>query len=184
MSHCKCDLNYEAQVKICISDLYNLLCALSDEDVNCNDINYVEGTDLLTDDLDLYRKSFCDFFLKTAKIEISEKVDNDEIDGSSSHDISDNNKIALNHFIETLAFSIITVSDSHGKDNSSQYACNYTKSQLKFIQLWNEFSDISYRNSEFSRTFTKIKPQTCSWVELGAGMSKIGKISVTLYPSR
>lgn len=118
MSHCKCDLNDEAQVKICISDLYNLLCALSDEDVNCNDINYVEGTDLLTDDLDLYRKSFCDFFLKTAKIEISEKVDNDEIDGSSSHDISDNNKIALNHFIETLAFSIITASDSHGKDNS------------------------------------------------------------------
>ena len=184
VSHCKCDLNDEAQVKICISDLYNLLCALSDEDVNCNDINYVEWTDLLTDDLDLYRKSFCDFFLKTAKIEISEKVDNDEIDGSSSHDISDNNKIALNHFIETLAFSIITASDSHGKDNSSQYAGNYTKSQLKFIQLWNEFRDISYRNSEFSRTFTKIKPQTCSWVELGAGMSKIGKISVTLYPSR
>lgn len=175
VSHCKCDLNYEAQVKICISDLYNLLCALSDEDVNCNDINYVEWTDLLTDDLDLYRKSFCDFFLKTPKI---------EIDGSSSHDISDNNKIALNHFIETLAFSIITASDSHGKDNSSQYAGNYTKSQLKFIQLWNEFSNISYRNSEFSRTFTKIKPQTCSWVELGAGMSKIGKISVTLYPSR
>lgn len=184
MSHCKCDLNDEAQVKICISDLYNLLCALKDEDVNCNDINYVEGTDLLTDDLDLYRKSFCDFFLKTAKIEISEKVDNDESDGSSSHDISYNNKIALNHFIETLAFSIITASDSHGKDNSSQYASNYTKSQLKFIQLWNEFSNISYRNSEFSRTFTKIKPQTCSWVELSAGMSKIGKISVTLYPSR
>ena len=147
VSHCKCDLNDEAQVKICISDLYNLLCALSDEDVNCNDINYVEWTDLLTDDLDLYRKSFCDFFLKTPKI---------EIDGSSSHDISDNNKIALNHFIETLAFSIITASDSHGKDNSSQYAGNYTKSQLKFIQLWNEFSNISYRNSEFSRTFTKI----------------------------
>lgn len=118
VSHCKCDLNDEDQVKICISDLYNLLCALSDEDVNCNDINYVEETDLLNDDLDLYRKSFCDFFLKTAKIEISEKVDNDEIDGSSSHDISDNNKIALNHFIETLAFSIITASDSHGKDNS------------------------------------------------------------------
>lgn len=90
----------------------------------------------------------------------------------------------MNHFIETLAFSIITASDSHGKDNSSQYAGNYTKSQLKFIQLWNEFRDISYRNSEFSRTFTKIKPQTCSWVELGAGMSKIGKISVTLYLSR
>lgn len=184
VSHCKCDLNDEAQVKICISDLYNLLCALNDEDVNFNDINYVEGTDLLTDDLDLYRKSFCDFFLKTAKIEISEKVDNDESDGSSSHDISYNNKIALNHFIETLAFSSITASDSHGKDNSSQYAGNYTKSQLKFIQLWNEFSNISYRNSEFSRTFTKIKPQTCSWVELGAGMSKIGNISVTLYPSR
>lgn len=182
VSHCKCDLNDEAQVKICISDLYNLLCALNDEDVNCNDINYVEGTDLLTDDL--YRKSFCDFFLKTAKIEISEKVDNDESDGSSSHDISYNNKIALNHFIETLAFSSTTASDSHGKDNSSQYAGNYTKSQLKFIQLWNEFSNISYRNSEFSRTFTKIKPQTCSWVELGAGMSKIGNISVTLYPSR
>ena len=93
VSHCKCDLNDEAQVKICISDLYNLLCALKDENVNCNDINYVEGTDLLTDDLDLYRKSFCDFFLKTAKIEISEKVDNDESDGSSSHDICYNNKI-------------------------------------------------------------------------------------------
>lgn len=58
--------------------------------------------------------------------------------------------------LSVLAFSIITASDSHGKDNSSQYAGNYTKSQLKFIQLWNEFSNISYRNSEFSRTFTKI----------------------------
>lgn len=184
VSHCKCDLNDEVQVDGCVHELYELLCDLSNEESTCNDINDGYGTDLLASDLDLYRKSFCDCFLRAAKIEISEKVDIEESDSSSSHDISDNNKIALNHFIETLAFSIITASDSHGKDNSSQYAGNYTKSQLKFIQLWNEFSNISYRNSEFSRTFTKIKPQTCSWVELGAGMSKIGKISVTLYPSR
>lgn len=184
VSHCKCDLNDEAQVDGCVHELYELLCDLSNEESTCNDINDGYGTDLLASDLDLYRKSFCDCFLRAAKIEISEKVDIEESDSSSSHDISDNNKIALNHFIETLAFSIITASDSHGKDNSSQYAGNYTKSQLKFIQLWSEFSNISYRNLEFSRTFTKIKPQTCSWVELGAGMSKIGKISVTLYPSR
>ncbi len=184
VSHCKCDLNDEAQVVVCVHELYELLCDLSNEESTCNDINDYYGTDLLTDDLDLYRKSFCDCFLKTAKIEILEKVDNDESDGSSSKDISDNKVIALNHLIETLAFSSTTASDSQSKDYSSQSSVPYSESRLKFIQLWNEFSNISSRNSEFSRTFTKIKPQTCSWVELGAGMNKIGKISVTLYPSR
>lgn len=36
----------------------------------------------------------------------------------------------------------------------------------------------------FLALLRKLNLQTCSWVELGAGMSKIGKISVTLYPSR
>lgn len=184
VSHCKCDLNDEAQVDVCVSELYELLCYLSNDESTCNDINDYYGTDLLTDDLDLYRKSFCDCFLKTAKIEISEKVDNDESEGRSSHDISDNNKIALNHFIENLAFSSTTASDSQSKDYSSQSSVPYSESRLKFIQLWNEFSSISSRNSEFSRTFKKIKPQTCSWIEFSEGMSKIGKISVTLYPSR
>lgn len=184
VSHCKCDLNDEAQVKICISDLYNLLCALSDEESSYNDINDGYGTDLLESDLETYQKSFCDCFLRAAKIEISEKVDNDESDCSSSHDISDNNIIALNHFIETLALSSTTASDSQSKDYSSQSSVPYSESRLKFIQLWNEFSNIASRNSEFSRTFNKIKPQTCSWIEFCAGMSKIGKISVTLYPSR
>lgn len=104
MSHCKCDLNDEAQVDGCVHELYELLCDLSNEESTCNDIGDGYGTDLLASDLDLYRKSFCDCFLRAAKIEISEKVDIEESDSSSSHDISDNNKIALNHFIETLAF--------------------------------------------------------------------------------
>ena len=184
VSHCKCDLNDEAQVDVCVSELYELLYELSNEESSYNDINDDYGTDLLASDLEAFRKSFCECFLKTAKIELSEKVDNDESDGSSSHDISDNNKIALIHFIENLAFSSTTASDSQSKDYSSQSSVPYSESRLKFIQLWNEFSNISSRNSEFSRTFKKIKPQTCSWIEFCEGMSKIGKISVTLYPSR
>lgn len=121
VSHCKCDLNDEAQVKICISDLYNLLCALSDEDVNCNDINYVEGTDLLTDDLDLYLKSFCDCILNTAKIVISENEGNNGSNNISKPVISEDNKKSLKQFIETLELSNTTASDSLGSDYSRQY---------------------------------------------------------------
>lgn len=149
MAHCKCDLNDEAQVVVCVHELYELLCDLSNEESTCNDINDYYGTDLLTDDLDLYRKSFCDCFLKTAKIVIPESNNNDVSDSNSSKDISDNNIIALNHFIETLALSSTTASDSQSKDYSSQSSVPYSESQLRFISLWNEFINISYKNHEF-----------------------------------
>lgn len=184
MSHCKCDLNDDYQVKLCISDLYNLLSELSNEEENCNDINDDYGTDLLASNLDLYRKSFCDCFLRTAKIEISENDNNCESDSNSSHDISDNNKIALNHFIETLALSSTTASDSQSKDYSSQSSVPYSESQLRFISLWNEFIDIAYKNHEFSRKFSKIKAKPRNWEEFSEGLEKIGKIYVNMYPSK
>lgn len=184
VSHCKCDLNDDYQVKLCISDLYNLLSELSNEEENCNDINDDYGTDFLASDLDLYRKSFCDCFLRTAKIEISENDNNCESDSNSSHDISDNNKIALNHFIETLALSSTTASDSQGKDDSSQYAGNYSKSQIKFISLWNDFIDIVYKNPDFVRLFSKFKAKPRNWEEFSEGVEKIGKIYVNMYPSK
>ena len=184
VSHCKCDLNDDYQVKLCISDLYNLLSELSNEEENCNDINDDYGTDLLASNLDLYRKSFCDFFLRTAKIEISENDNNCESDSNSSHDISDNNKIALNHFIETLALSSTTASDSQSKDYSSQSSVPYSESQLRFISLWNEFIDIAYKNHEFSRKFSKIKAKPRNWEEFSEGLEKIGKIYVNMYPSK
>ena len=184
VSHCKCDLNDDYQVKLCISDLYNLLSELSNEEENCNDINDDYGTDLLASNLDLYRKSFCDCFLRTAKIEISENDNNCESDSNSSHDISDNNKIALNHFIETLALSSTTVSDSQSKDYSSQSSVPYSESQLRFISLWNEFIDIAYKNHEFSRKFSKIKAKPRNWEEFSEGLEKIGKIYVNMYPSK
>lgn len=184
VSHCKCDLNDDYQVKLCISDLYNLLSELSNEEENCNDINDDYGTDLLASNLDLYRKSFCDCFLRTAKIEISENDNNCESDSNSSHDISDNNKIALNHFIETLALSSTTASDSQSKDYSSQSSVPYSESQLRFISLWNEFIDIAYKNHEFSRKFSKIKAKPRNWEEFSEGLEKIGKIYVNMYPSK
>lgn len=184
VSHCKCDLNDDYQVKLCISDLYNLLSELSNEEENCNDINDDYGTDLLASNLDLYRKSFCDCFLRTAKIEISENDNNCESDSNSSHDISDNNKIALNHFIETLALSSTTASDSQSKDYSSQSSVPYSESQLRFISLWNEFIDIAYKNHEFSRKFSKIKAKPRNWEEFSEVLEKIGKIYVNMYPSK
>lgn len=172
VSHCKSDLNDDYQVKLCISDLYNLLSELSNEEENCNDINDDYGTDLLASDLDLYRKSFCDCFLRTAKIEISENDNNCESDSNSSHDISDNNKIALNHFIETLALSSTTASDSQSKDYSSQSSVPYSESRLKFIPLWNNFIDIAYKNPDFSRIFSKIKAKPRNWQEFSEGLEK------------
>lgn len=184
VSHCKCDLNDEAQVDGSVHELYEFLCDLSNEESTCNDINDYYGTDLLTDDLDLYRKSFCDCFLKTAKIVIPESNNNDVSDSNSSKDISDNNIVALNHFIETLALSSTTASDSQGKDGSSQYAGNYSKSQIKFISLWNDFIDIAYKNPDFVRLFSKFKAKPRNWEEFSEGVEKIGKIYVNMYPSK
>jgi hypothetical protein len=95
----------------------------------------MEFTKLLPDTTDFREliDNNCIYVDKTAEIEISENVDIDESDSRSSHDISDNNKIALNHFIDTLALSSTTASDSQGKDDSSQYDGNYSKLQIKFI---------------------------------------------------
>lgn len=134
----------------------------------------MEFTKLLPDTTDFREliDNNCIYVDKTAEIEISENVDIDESDSRSSHDISDNNKIALNHFIDTLALSSTTASDSQGKDDSSQYAGNYSKSQIKFISLWNDFIDIAYKNPDFVRLFSKFKAKPRNWEEFSEGGGK------------
>lgn len=90
----------------------------------------------------------------------------------------------MNHFIDTLALSSTTASDSQGKDDSSQYAGNYSKSQIKFISLWNDFIDIAYKNPDFVRLFSKFKAKPRNWEEFSEGGEKIGKIYVNMYPSK
>ena len=184
VSHCKCDLNDEAQVDGCVHELYELLCDLSNEESTCNDINDGYGTDLLASDLDLYRKSFCECFLNTAMIVISENEGNNGSDNNSKPVISEDNKKSLKQFIETLALSNTTASDSQGSDYSRQYAGKYTDAQMKFIPMWNEFIKVAYKNDDFANAFKRIKAQPCRWVELGTGMSKIGKIYINLSPSK
>lgn len=184
VSHCKCDLNDEAQVDGCVSELYELLCDLSNEESSYNDINDGYGTDLLASDLETYQKSFGSCFLNTAKIVISKNEGNNGSDNNSKPVISEENKKSLKQFIETLALSSTTASDSQGSDYSSQYAGKYTDAQMKFIPMWNEFIKVAYKNDDFAKAFKRIKAQPCSWVELGAGMSKIGKIYINLSPSK
>ena len=184
VSHCKCDLNDEAQVDGCVHELYELLCDLSNEEFSYNDINDGYGTDLLASDLVTYQKSFGSCFLNTAKIVISKNEVNNGSDNNSKPVISEDNKKSLKQFIETLALSSTTASDSQGSDYSSQYAGKYTVAQMKFIPMWNEFIKVAYKNSDFAKAFKRIKAQPCSWVELGAGMSKIGKIYFNLSPSK
>lgn len=184
VSHCKCDLNDEAQVEGCVSELYQLLCDLSNEESSYNDINDGYGSDLLASDLETYQKSFGSCFLNTAKIVISKNEGNNGSDNNSKPVISEENKKSLKQFIETLALSSTTASDSQGSDYSSQYAGKYTDAQMKFIPMWNEFIKVAYKNDDFAKAFKRIKAQPCSWVELGAGMSKIGKIYINLSPSK
>lgn len=184
VSHCKCDLNDEAQVDGFVHELYELLCDLSNEEFSYNDINDGYGTDLLASDLVTYQKSFGSCFLNTAKIVISKNEGNNGSDNNSKPVISEDNKKSLKQFIETLALSSTTASDSQGSDYSSQYAGKYTVAQMKFIPMWNEFIKVAYKNSDFAKAFKRIKAQPCSWVEFGAGMSKIGKIYFNLSPSK
>jgi len=184
VSHCKCDMNDESQVGVCVSELYELLCELSNEESSYNDINDGYGTDLLASDLETYQKSFGACFLNTAKIVISDNEGNNGSDNNSKPVISEDNKKSLKQFIETLALSSTTASDSQGSDYSSQYAGKYTDAQMKFIPMWNEFIKVAYKNDDFAKAFKRIKAQPCSWVELGAGMSKIGKIYINLSPSK
>lgn len=137
VSHCKCDLNDDAQVDGCVHELYELLCELSNEESTCNDINDGYVTDLLASDLDLYRKSFCDCFLNTAKNVISENEGNNGSDNNSKPVISEDNKKSLKQFIETLALSNTTASDSQCSDYSRQYAGKYTNLfQCGMSLLW------------------------------------------------
>lgn len=184
VSHCKCDLNDEAQVDGCVHELYELLCELSNEESSYNDINDGYETDLLASDLETYQKSFGSCFLNTAKIVISKNDVNNGSDNNSKPVISEDNKKSLKQFIETLALSSTTASDTQGSDYSSQYAGKYTDAQMKFIPMWNEFIKVAYKNDDFAKAFKRIKAQPCSWVELGAGMSKIGKIYINLSPSK
>lgn len=184
VSHCKCDLNDEAQVDGCVHELYELLCELSNEESSYNDINDGYGTDLFASDLETYQKSFGACFLNTAKIVISKNEGNNGSDNNSKPVISEDNKKSLKQFIETLALSSTTASDSQASDYSSQYAGKYTDAQMKFIPMWNEFIKVAYKNDDFAKAFKRIKAQPCSWVELGAGMRKIGKIYINLSPSK
>ncbi len=122
--------------------------------------------------------------MNTAKIVISKNEVNNGSDNNSKPVISEDNKKSLKQFIETLALSSTTASDSQGSDYSSQYAGKYTVAQMKFIPMWNEFIKVAYKNSDFAKAFKRIKAQPCSWVEFGAGMSKIGKIYFNLSPSK
>ena len=206
VSHCKCDLNDESQVDGCVSDLFKLLIKLNNISKAAK-INKQYRSELSDLDLESLKRSFYSNFLDVAKIEIQETndvelTDKNDIPESSTLDssnlndvndhenddlvpeISEDNKKSLKQFIETLALSSTTASDSQGNDYSSQYAGKYSDSQMKFILMWNEFVNVAYKNDDFAKAFKRINAQPCSWVELGAGMSKIGKIYINLSPSK
>ena len=206
VSHCKCDLNDESQVDGCVSDLFKLLIKLNNISKAAK-INKQYRSELSDLDLESLKRSFYSNFLDVAKIEIQETndvelTDKNDIPESSTLDssnlndvndhenddlvpeISEDNKKSLKQFIETLALSSTTASDSQGNDYSSQHAGKYSDSQMKFILMWNEFVNVAYKNDDFAKAFKRINAQPCSWVELGAGMSKIGKIYINLSPSK
>lgn len=138
VSHCKCDLNDEAQVDGCVSELYELPIKLNNNS-NAAKINKQYRTELSDLDLESLKRYFYSNFLDVARIEIPETNDIELTDKSdiseSSHDssnlndvnehendefvteISEDKKKALKQFIETFALSSTTASDSQGKDD-------------------------------------------------------------------
>lgn len=203
VSHCKCDLNDEAQVDGCVSELYELLIKLNNNS-NATKINKQYRTEL--SDLESLKRSFYSNFLDVARIEIPETNDIELTDKSdiseSSHDssnlndvnehendefvteISEDNKKALKQFIETFALSSTTASDSQGKDDGNQYASKYSAKQMMFISLWNDFIKIARNNTDSSSLYTNLDPSPTGCILFTSGISKIGTISLTLYPQR
>lgn len=206
VSHCKCDLNDEAQVDGCVSELYELLIKLNNNS-NATKINKQYRTELSDLDLESLKRSFYSNFLDVARIEIPETndielTDKSDISESSSHDssnlndvnehendefvieISEDNKKALKQFIETFALSSTTASDSQGKDDGNQYASKYSAKQMMFISLWNDFIKIARNNTDSSSLYTNLDPSPTGCILFTSGISKIGTISLTLYPQR
>ena len=206
VSHCKCDLNDEAQVDGCVSKLYELLIKLNNNS-NAAKINKQYRTELSDLDLESLKRSFYSNFLDVAKIEIPETsdielTDKSDISESSTHDycnlnevnelenddfvpeISEDNKKALKQFIETIALSSTTASDSQGKDDGNQYASKYSAKQMMFISLWNDFIKIARNSTDSSCLYTNLKPSPTGCILFTSGINKIGTISLTLYPQR
>lgn len=206
VSHCKCDLNDEAQVDGCVSELYELLIKLNNNS-NAAKINKQYRTELSDLDLESLKRSFYSNFLDVARIEIPESsdielTDKSDIPEASTHDccnlndvnelesddfvpeISEDNKKALKQFIETLALSSTTASDSQGKDDGNQYASKYSAKQMMFISLWNDFIKIARNNTDSSSLYTNLKPSPTGCILFTSEISKIGTISLTLYPQR
>lgn len=97
VSHCKCDLNDEAQVDGCVSKLYELLIKLNNNS-NAAKINKQFRTELSDLDLESLKRAFYSNFLDVARIEIPESSDielNDksDISESSTHDSSNLNDV-------------------------------------------------------------------------------------------
>lgn len=206
VSHCKCDLNDEAQVDGCVSELYELPIKLNNNS-NAAKINKQYRTELSDLDLESLKRYFYSNFLDVARIEIPETndielTDKSDISESSSHDssnlndvnehendefvteISEDNKKALKQFIETFALSSTTASDSQGKDDGNQYASKYSAKQMMFISLWNDFIKIARNNTDSSSLYTNLDPSPTGCILFTSGISKIGTISLTLYPQR
>ena len=205
VSHCKCDLNDEAQVDGCVSELYELLIKLNNNS-NATKINKQYRTELSDLDLESLKRSFYSNFLDVARIEIPETNDIELTDKSdiseSSHDssnlndvnehekdefvteISEDNKKALKQFIETFALSSTTASDSQGKDDGNQYASKYSAKQMMFISLWNDFIKIARNNTDSSSLYTNLDPSPTGCILFTSVISKIGTTSLTLYPQR
>ena len=206
VSHCKCDLNDEAQVDGCVTELYELLTKLNNNS-NAVKINKQYRTELSDLDLESLKRAFYSNFLDVARIEIPESSDielNDksDISESSTHDssnlndvndhenddlvpeISEDNKKSLKQFIETLALSSTTASDLQGKDDGNQYSSKYSAKQMMFISLWNDFIKIARNSTDSSCLYTNLKPSPTGCILFTSGINKIGTISLTLYPQR
>lgn len=206
VSHCKCDLNDDAQVDGCVTELYELLTKLNNNS-NVVKINKQYRTELSDLDLESLKRAFYSNFLDVARIEIPESSDielNDksDISESSTHDssnlndvndhenddlvpeISEDNKKSLKQFIETLALSSTTASDLQGKDDGNQYSSKYSAKQMMFISLWNDFIKIARNSTDSSCLYTNLKPSPTGCILFTSGINKIGTISLTLYPQR
>lgn len=186
-----------------MSELYELLIKLNNNS-NATKINKQYRTEL--SDLESLKRSFYSNFLDVARIEIPETNDIELTDKSdiseSYHDssnlndvnehendefvteISEDNKKALKQFIETFALSSTTASDSQGKDDGNQYASKYSAKQMMFISLWNDFIKIARNNTDSSSLYTNLDPSPTGCILFTSGISKIGTISLTLYPQR
>lgn len=193
VSHCKCDLNDDAQVDGCVTELYELLTKLNNNS-NVVKINKQYRTELSDLDLESLKRAFYSNFLDVARIEFPESSDielNDksDISESSTHDssnlndvndhenddlvpeISEDNKKSLKQFIETLALSSTTASDLQGKDDGNQYSSKYSAKQMMFISLWNDFIKIARNSTDSSCLYTNLKPSPTGCILFTSGIN-------------